>query len=671
MPDQTPFSDLDAFLALPRVSGLALSPDGRRLVTTVATLDPDAVRWVTALWEVDPTAGAPARRLTRSRKGEGTPAFQPDGGLLFTSARPDPEAKDDKDDAPSALWLLPAGGGEASVVATRSGGIKGVVVAADAGTVVVASPTLPGSADGDDDEERRKRRKDKKVSAILHTGYPVRYWDHDLGPDEPRLLAGQVDEHEQVDWSELTPTPGRALDEAHYDVTPDGGAVVTTWQVAEPHGNRRTTLVVLAEGRQRELLGDVDHDYDAPRVSPDGRLVVCDRTTLGTPHLSPDTRLVVLPLDGSAPPRELAAGWDRWAVERRWTPDGSALLVTADDNGRMPVFRIEVATGAVVRLTRDHGAYSDLQVSPDGRHVYAIRSAIDAAPQPVRLDASAADQEPELLRGPVDELALPGTLTELTTPAADGTPLHSWLVLPEVTDGPAPLLLWVHGGPLGSWNAWTWRWNPWLMAAQGYAVLLPDPAISTGYGLDMVRRGWGAWGAEPFDDLMRCTDAALERADIDSERVAAMGGSFGGYMANWIAGHTDRFRAIVTHASLWNLEQFGPTTDASYYWGREMTPEMAAANDPSAHVDAITSPMLVIHGDKDYRVPIGEALRLWWELNARVKDPASSPHRFLYFPDENHWVLTPQHAAIWYRTVLSFLGVHMLGRDEVVDDLLR
>jgi dipeptidyl aminopeptidase/acylaminoacyl peptidase len=380
--------------------------------------------------------------------------------------------------------------------------------------------------------------------------------------------------------------------------------------------------------------------------------------------------VVVVPLDGSAEPRDLAPGWDRVTTEHRWAPDGSALIVTADDHGRGPVFRIDVTSGAVVRLTGDDGAYSDLRVSPDGRHVYALRAAVDAAPAPVRIESTTADQKPVLLQGPVDELALPGTVSEVHTTAADGTELRAWLVLPEAT-GPAPLLLWVHGGPISSWNSWSWRWNPWLMAAQGYAVLLPDPALSTGYGLDMVRRGWGAWGEAPYDDVMRLTDAALERDDIDPTRTAAMGGSFGGYMANWIAGHTDRFRAIVTHASLWNLDQFGPTTDVSYYWCREMTREMAALNDPSAHVEAIVTPMLVIHGDKDYRVPIGEALRLWWELNARVTDPATSPHRFLYFPDENHWILTPQHAALWYRTVLSFLAVHVLDEPETVDELLR
>lgn len=666
----TPFSDLDAFQAIPRVSGLALSHDGTRLVTSVATLDTDATRWVTALWEVDPAGERPASRLTRSRKGEAAPAFLPGGDLLFTSARPDPDATEPKDDAPAALWLLPARGGEARVVGTRPGGVAGVRVARGSGTVLVSSATMPGAVTAEDDEQRRTARKDKKVTAILHTGYPVRHWDHDLGPDAPRLLSGEVVAHERVDWRDLTPSPGRSLDEADYDISADGGTVVTSWSVADPGGARRSTLVVLTGAGQRVLLDDRDHEYDGPRISPDGALVACTRSTHGDPTEPGDRRLVVVPLDGSGPAREVAPDWDRWAGERHWLPAGDALLVTADEGGSAPVFRIELGSGTVTRLTGDRGAYSSLQVSPDGATVYAIRAAVDAAPAPVRLSTTTPGQEPVLLASPVDELALPGTLTEVHATAADGTPLRSWLVLPE-GDGPAPLLLWIHGGPLSSWNSWSWRWNPWLMAAQGYAVLLPDPGLSTGYGLAMVRRGWGSWGDEPYDDLMRCTDAALERDDIDATRTAAMGGSFGGYMANWVAGHTDRFKAVVTHASLWNLAQFGPTTDASYYWNREMTPQMAAANDPSAHVAAITSPMLVIHGDKDYRVPIGEGLRLWFELNQQVKDPATSPHRFLYFPDENHWILSPQHASVWYRAVLSFLGVHVLGRDEVVDELLR
>jgi dipeptidyl aminopeptidase/acylaminoacyl peptidase len=165
---------------------------------------------------------------------------------------------------------------------------------------------------------------------------------------------------------------------------------------------------------------------------------------------------------------------------------------------------------------------------------------------------------------------------------------------------------------------------------------------------------------------MAITDEVERRPDIDATRTAAMGGSFGGYMANWVAGHTDRFAAIVTHASLWALEEFGGSTDAGYYWDREMSPEMISQNSPHLSVADISTPMLVIHGDKDYRVPIGQGLRLWYDLLTKSALPADdqgrTPHRFLYFPTENHWVLTPGHAKVWYRVVLDFLAERVLGQ---------
>ncbi len=271
---------------------------------------------------------------------------------------------------------------------------------------------------------------------------------------------------------------------------------------------------------------------------------------------------------------------------------------------------MELTTSAITQLTDDDFGYTDVVAAP-GDVLYALRSSYAAPPHPVRIDPGGT-----ITVLPCVELpTLPGTLAEVEATAADGTTVRSWLVLPE-DPAPAPLLLWIHGGPLGSWNSWAWRWNPWLMAARGYAVLLPDPALSTGYGQEFIQRGWGAWGGPPFDDLMTATDAACAHQRIDATRIAAMGGSFGGYMANWIAGHTNRFAAIVTHASLWALDQFGPTTDHAYYWRREMTPEMTAANSPHHFVADINTPMLVIHGDKDYRVPIGEGLRLWYELLA-------------------------------------------------------
>ncbi|WP_275005227.1 S9 family peptidase [Promicromonospora iranensis] len=707
---QTPFHDLDHYIAIPRVAGLTASQDGTRLVATVQTLDDERTGYRTALWEVDPAGEVPARRLTRSAKGESAAVFTRAGDLLFTSARPDPDGKEGTEPT-SALWLLPARGGEARVVAAPPGGVSGALTARDADTVSVAASLLPSAKGLAQDTELRKARKDHKVSAILHTGYPVRFWDHDLGPDQVRRLAGDLatladepasplpgaaeakgetpDEEnpssgKHLDLRDLTGA-GRHLEEHSADLSADGATLVTTWNVPDAGAATRSTLVVVdtATGDRRVLVDDPDADAGGPRISPDGAWVAYVTESISSPDEAPVIRLALVPTDGSAEPVVLADDWDRWPGRPTWLPDGSGLLVQADDDGRGPVFLLTFSGALpgsdvlVEKLTADDAVFSDLAVTPDGATVFALRTSYAAPAEPVRINlagflASGAPGErtpvaATLLRSPVAAPALPGRLTEIETTTEDGFRVRAWLALPADA-GPetkAPLLLWIHGGPLGSWNAWSWRWNPWLMVAQGYAVLLPDPALSTGYGQEFVQRGWGAWGKAPFTDLMAITDAAEALPEIDETRTAAMGGSFGGYMANWVAGHTDRFKAVVTHASLWALDQFGPTTDAGYYWAREMTPEMALENSPHLAVGDIRTPMLVIHGDKDYRVPIGEGLRLWFELLTKSGLPASDDgetvHRFLYYPDENHWVLTPQNAKVWYQVVSAFLADQVLG----------
>ncbi|PNL17125.1 alpha/beta fold hydrolase [Micrococcus sp. FDAARGOS_333] len=690
---RTSFHDLTDFIALPRTSGLTLSPDGTRLVTTLATPNAKGTGYASALWEVDPSGERPAHRLTRSVEGEAGAEFAADGTLYFTSGRPAPG----EEEKSSALWALPAQGGEARVVLTRPGGVSSVSCASAADTVVLGAPRLRGAATEAEHAELAKARKDAGVDAILHTGYPVRFWDHDLGPATPELfvLADGPDPDVPVDQDDASadhpsaatieqaggiPEEGEhhlrhltGFDRSHgfgvsAHVAPDGSFALVTASRAGAKADMREWIarVDTATGEVTALVDEPGQDAHAGPISHDGTRAVIVVGPHTTPQSTRDPKLFVMDTaTGELTP--LAHDWDRWPHVVGWLPDDSAVIAVADQDGRAPLFRIDVPSGAVTQVTHQDEAWSDVVVSPDGTTLYGVRSSYLFPPEVARVDL--ATGEATRLQNPSERPAVPGTLEDVETTTEDGTRVRGWLALPagKAPEGGHPLLLWIHGGPVSSWNAWSWRWNPWLMVAQGYAVLLPDPALSTGYGRDFVQRGWGRWGAEPYTDLMAITDAVEARADIDATRTAAMGGSFGGYMANWVAGHTDRFKAIVTHASLWALEGFGPTTDASFYWDREMSPEMMAANSPHRFVQDIVTPMLVIHGDKDYRVPIGEGLRLWYELLATSGLPAgedgSTEHRFLYFPQENHWILTPQHAKVWYEVVQAFLAEKVLGEE--------
>ena len=682
----TSFHNLADYVAIPRVTALRLSPDGSWLAAAVQTAGGEPRKYLTSIWRIAISPDDRPARLTRSAEGEGDPEFLPDGSLLFVSKRPapldGPGGDGDVGQDKPALWLLPAGGGEARRIAAPPGGVGGVAAARGTtprGTpaVVFAALTLDGAEGPDEDLKRRKARKDAGVTAILHESGPVRYWDHDLGPDSLRLRLGEFDGAETLETRDLTPDPGRALDENSFEATPDGAVVVTGWSVWDKAGNRTTEVDVIdaATGERRVLLAAPDRDFEDPHISPDGRLVACRRVTHDSYEAPGDVTLVVVPLDGGAPPRDLLDGFDRRPQEIAWAPDSQAVYFTADDQGRRPVFRADLATGEITRLTTA-GAYDNVCPAPDGRFLYALRSAVDEPPTPVRIDVTVLDAtgaaEPVRLASPGSPVELPGRLEEIEATAGGGARIRAWLVLPGTASpaSPAPLLLWVHGGPVMSWNSWSWRWNPWLMAARGYAVLLPDPALSTGYGHEFIARGHGRWGERPYDDLMAITDETVARPDIDEARTAMMGGSFGGYMANWMAGHTDRFTAIVSHAGLWLLDQMFGTTDLPSYWrrifGDPLTqPERYLANSPNRSVDKITTPMLVIHGDKDYRVPVGEAVRLWWDVQGRV--PGA---RFLYFPDENHWILKPGHVTVWYETVLAFLAQHVLGEQWRRPELL-
>ncbi|HKJ10990.1 MAG TPA: alpha/beta fold hydrolase [Ornithinimicrobium sp.] len=661
----TSFHDLDDFVGYPRVGDIAVSPDGSRLVATVTVVNAEGTDYVSALWEIDPTGHRPAHRLTRGTEGESAPVFTSTGDLLFSSKRRPAQRNGEPEDdsaGDTSLWQLDAAGGEAHPLVVRPGGVTLARCASAADLTVVVAPVLPGAHDERQHAALHRQRQESDVDAILHQGYPVRFWDRDLGPAQPRLFTIGAD----GGLSPLSGHLGAALVEHEPQVGSRGRFVLTTASVPEHGGAQRTVLLSfdVVSGEESRVVDIEGFDVEAALISPDSTRALVSMGPQTTPSSAPAPTLFLLDLQTGAR-TAVAEGWDRWGTPGAWLSDGSGVLVLADDQGRGPVFCVDADSGDIRQITTDDATYSSVLVAPQAEDAvaYAVRSSPAFPSEVVRIDV--ASGEVTALPGPVARPELPGELTEVTATAQDGRELRAWLALPGSGNGPAPLLVFVHGGPLSSWNAWTWRWNPWVMAARGYAVLLPDPALSTGYGQEFVQRGWGAWGEAPYTDILALTDAAVARADVDSERTAAMGGSFGGYMANWIAGHTDRFDAIVTHASLWALDAFGPTTDASFYWAREMTEQMALDNSPHRFVDQISTPMLVVHGDKDYRVPIGEGLRLWYELLSGSALPAeadgTTAHRFLYFPHENHWVLKPQHAKVWYAVVTAFLSEHLLG----------
>lgn len=689
------FGNPETLVATPRLTGLETHLRGDGAVVLRQEPTSDGKKYVRHAWSVLPGGPGPhaegdddavaVHRLTHGDHGVAEIRPAADGTLYFTSDRP----VDGEDEKRTRLWLLPPHG-EARVVVDRSGDVENVKLGGD--RLFFVGATLPSALGSEDEVAEHERlhglREDSGASAILYETAPTRDWDHDLGPEQPALwwldYAPLRAGDDAAPVAHRVPVPRGVL--AEYFPAPDGSFVLLETKTWNAGGWERAELwrVPVAEGAAEPVLlreASETEWWQAGPVSPDGTRAVLLREKLWTAVANLEISLWVHDF-GTGRSVEVLPTQEHWGEDPQWLDDGT-LVCSADHHGRGVVLRVTCPRGGEVRVTTEAGGhgqdwtYSDVRVA--GERLWALRSRIDRPnelvhwPAPIATAANGAGAtddgaaEPERVPGLVPDATPEGRLAEVTAHGEDGTEVRAWLALPAAASGPLPLLVFVHGGPWNSNNAWSWRWNPWPFVERGYAVLLPDPAISTGYGQAMIDRGQQEYGGAPFTDVMALVAATSEREDIDPQRQALLGGSYGGYMANWVAGHTGtRFKCIVTHASLWDLGTMGTTTDNTEW--QEAT-EQGHADEYSPHrfVGGIRVPMLVIHGDKDYRVPLSQGLQLWSDLQRRTE---VAGHKFLYYPDEGHWILKPANARTWYETVLAFVGEHVLGEEWVRPELL-
>lgn len=669
---------LSPLLDASRLTGVSVVAG--RVVTTVQQLKQDRTGYVTQLWDVTEHP----MQLTFADESVSAVGPARDGRIFFLSARDSAAADPDAPAAAGAkLWVLPTMG-EPSIVAQRAWGFSGLQVAND--KLVVAMQWHSGAATHQEHEELAATRDKAKVSGVVYSQFPTRYWDQDLPQGRTVLgIAAIPGPGERPEFIRIDLPAGRLVN-WHIDAAATH-AVVT---MAQHRGNTPDDVetqvlyrIDFVTGQATELLISTLHqEFSAGPISPDGTRAVVSISTPWRDGTNLSVSAGIMDLRSG----QLQALWpdlDRW-VSPEWLTN-SHLIATSDDEGAGAIFTGGLGDAQPTRITaavdtwqphpeletaRTYTALAtDPQVNTDtAAPVYAICSGVAASPQLVRFELNLTAPtitEPEVVHSPATALASRGRLTTVSTTAEDGTRVRSWLRLPE-GDGPFPMVVFVHGGPWGSWNAWTYRWNPDPFVAAGYAVLLPDPAISTGYGQHMIDRGNQQLGGTPFTDLMQLIDAAAARDDIDAANVAVAGGSYGGYLANWVAGHTGtKFRCIITHASLWDTNAMGQTTDNAT-WDRAMAPQTQYS--PHHYAYQIAVPMLVIHGDKDYRVPIGQAHQLWHALHtvtpAVTDADGKSAHRYLYFPDEGHWILGRGNAEAWYKVLCNFLDVHLRGASE-------
>lgn len=681
----------DDLMKVQRVADPHISPDGKWVAYSVTAVDKEKNTKNSDIWVV-PSAGGPAQQLTRSQKSDDRPQWSPDGKeIAFISMR----------DGSSQVWILPAHGGEARKVTSVATEASGVLYSPDGRHLLFTSDVYPECDHSDPQKalecnaSRKKAAEDSKVKAHIATRLLFRHWTEWKDGKRSHLFIVPVDGSEPP--RDLTPgdhdvPPFSLGGPDDYAFSPDGKEICYTSN-HDPHEERSTNMdlfvVNVTSGETRKITGNPAYD-GSPQYSPDGKFIAYRAQS--RPGYESDRFQLMLYDRSNAQPRSLTENFDRWVDSFAWAPDSKKLYFASGDRGRNSIFEVSLTGNDVKRVYGEHSS-GDLNVTPDGKTLVFTRSSMhepaeiyrigtdgsNATPltrhnQPLlaTLDMNAAEEfwsdgapssggpkvDPKVAKGFLD----PGQV-DAAMPAqksVDTPKIHSWILTPPQFDAAKkyPMLLFVHGGPQGSWeDNWGYRWNPQMYAAAGYVVVMPDPRGSTGYGQQLIDEINKDWGGRCFKDLMLATDTAEKLPYLDKTRTVSAGASFGGFMINWFQGHTTRFKALVAHAGDFDQVSGYYVTEELWFPEWELggtpadNPELYDFLSPGRYVKNFKTPELVTHGEIDFRVPVAEGLAMFSALQRRGIES-----KLLYFPDEGHWILKPLNSELFYKTAIDWLN---------------
>ena len=650
---KVPFN-VNALLQIQRISEPQLSPDGRQVAFTVQTPDLDKNTRPKQIYIVPANGGSP-RQLTLEGTQNERPRWSPDSKqIYFVSNR----------GGSSQIWAMDGDGSRARQVTKIVTEAGGLLLSPDGKKLVFTSDVYPDCGAEDACNQRRSEEDTKaKTKARQYTSLLYRHWTEWKTKRRTHLMSANADGSGLQD---LTPgahdvPPFSLGGPDDYSISPDSTEVAFAMNVDEDAAtstNADIYVTPIGGGEIKKITTGAGADV-SPAYSPDGKYLAF-RSQARAGFESDRWRLLVLErLTGRT--TNLTETLDRWVESFTWSPDSTRLFFAAQDRGRVGLQMIQATGGGVRNIISGSSSLDDVQFSSDGRTlIYTEQS----GSKPVEIyRASSTGGTPVALTHLNESLLSRFSITpfeEFTVDGADKTRVHSFLVKPPdfSPSKKYPLLLLIHGGPQGEWGeSWTYRWNAQVFAAAGFVVAMPNPRGSVGYGQKFTDDISGDWGGKVYDDIMAVTDYVAALPYVDGERLAAAGGSYGGYMVDWLLGHTNRFKALVSHAGVFDLRSEAGETEELWFVNWEFkgmpwdNPDLYARWSPSSFVKDFKTPTLVMHGEQDFRVPAGQGMQLFTALQSQ-----KVPSKMVLFPDEGHWILKPQNSVLWYTQFLDWVG---------------